>query len=218
MKHDFNRFKKALDETVLKDIDVTEEEKRKLLRNLDAPEKTKRKYKKYYAGFSAAALLLLALVLPFLIDFNGGMDMMNSSQESSTSGESGDSSASRTEDKQAGSTEENGHQEANLDRAENKESSAGWAYRFVQWNGQVYVITETTIPEERIGEEIGEVTAHSTQETSSYSGNFSNAFEKGTPFYQIKDMETSEEIAVKTGEGEFVKAVVREKWMEKNSN
>ncbi|MDH6368527.1 LPXTG-motif cell wall-anchored protein [Paenibacillus sp. PastF-3] len=53
---------------------------------------------------------------------------------------------------------------------------------------------------------IGQVKRYSDHE-GTYSGNFSNTYPKGTPYYSIKNIDPKEIIAIKTHEAEFVKAI-----------
>lgn len=78
------------------------------------------------------------------------------------------------------------------DRGDGK-SSADWARSFVVWEGYIYRISDEYIDD--IREEIGEVTKYSDME-GTYSGNFSNAYRKGTKFYAIKGTSTEEAIAL----------------------
>jgi hypothetical protein len=82
---------------------------------------------------------------------------------------------------------------------------ASWAYPFVVNNGKTYAATETHIEPSQIGKKIGEVTKYSDLE-GSYSRNFSNEYQKGTEYYQIKGVSTKEAIAIKDGKNSFVKA------------
>ncbi|MBY6037607.1 hypothetical protein KUV80_13130 [Fictibacillus nanhaiensis] len=82
-------------------------------------------------------------------------------------------------------------------------TSANWAYTFVVWNGYTYILQEEVI--EHVGDEIGEVTFYSDIE-GTYSGNFSNAYEKGTKYFSILGVSTDEAIAVQEKDGTFTKA------------
>lgn len=84
-------------------------------------------------------------------------------------------------------------------------TNADWAYAFVVYNGNGYVITETHIEPKQIGKKIGEVTNYSTLE-GVYSGNFSNHFPKGTEYYEIKSVATKEAIAIKENKSSYIKA------------
>ncbi|MFD2657728.1 hypothetical protein [Gracilibacillus thailandensis] len=81
--------------------------------------------------------------------------------------------------------------------------ATSWAYPFVVWDDHTYEVVDESIT--NIVEEIGEVTRYSDMET--YSGNFSNAYPKGTKYYSIHGVSTEEAIAVEISEGEYKKAV-----------
>ncbi|MCR2805167.1 hypothetical protein [Paenibacillus soyae] len=83
---------------------------------------------------------------------------------------------------------------------------ADWAASFVVYNGGMYTVTEEELPSESIGDRIGQVT-HYSDEEGTYSGNFSNRFPEGTPYYAIQDGLERDRIAVKTEDGTFVAAV-----------
>jgi hypothetical protein len=87
------------------------------------------------------------------------------------------------------------------------------------WNSKTYVITDDMIEPTKIGQEIGEVTRYSTSETSkiSDSDNFSNAFKRGTKYFEIKGINTNEALAVEKEEGKFIKAIILDEW-EKSQN
>lgn len=75
--------------------------------------------------------------------------------------------------------------------------ATSWAYSFVVYNNSIYVITEE--PVEEVGNRLGEVTAYSDMEN--LSGNFSNVYEVGTPYYEIKGVDPAEAIAVEKDNG-----------------
>lgn len=79
---------------------------------------------------------------------------------------------------------------------------ADWAYFFVVWDGYVYVVQDQQVDENEIGKEIGHVTRYSDRE-GSYSGNFSNAYSKGTKYYELKEVSTDESIAVEPSPGTY---------------
>lgn len=84
--------------------------------------------------------------------------------------------------------------------------SADWAYSFVVYAGDIYEISpDERIPSDEIDKKIGQITRFSDQE-GTYSGNFSNTYPKGTPYYSIKNTNPKEIIAIKTDEGKYVKA------------
>lgn len=85
--------------------------------------------------------------------------------------------------------------------------NADWAYSFVVYSGDIYEISDDgLIPSNEIDKKIGQVTRYSDRE-GTYSGNFSNIYPKGTPYYSIKNIDPKEIIAIKTHEAEFVKAI-----------
>lgn len=85
--------------------------------------------------------------------------------------------------------------------------NADWAYSFVVYSGNIYEISDDElIPSNEIDKKIGQVTRYSDHE-GTYSGNFSNIYPKGTPYYSIKNIDPKEIIAIKTHEAEFVKAI-----------
>ena len=90
-------------------------------------------------------------------------------------------------------------------------SSADWAISFVVWEGYIYQISDEYIDD--ISEEIGEVTKYSDME-GTYSGNFSNAYRKGTKFYTIKGISSEEAIAI-AEDGKYRKAIRNGKYGEK---
>lgn len=55
-----------------------------------------------------------------------------------------------------------------------------------------------------VDSEIGQVTKYSDMEQ--YSGNFSNAYKKGTKYYSIEGISTDEAIAIKESDGQYIKA------------
>lgn len=83
-------------------------------------------------------------------------------------------------------------------------SSADWAFSFVVWDGFIYHLTDEYV--EDISEKIGEVTKYSDME-GTYSGNFSNVYEKGTKYYSITGISTEVAIAVEEKDGRFRKAI-----------
>lgn len=80
---------------------------------------------------------------------------------------------------------------------------ADWASSFVVHDGGKYTITEATVAEDLIGQQVGEVTKYSDVE-GTYRGNYSNAFPKGTPYYAIQGTSEEDGIAVRTPDGEYV--------------
>lgn len=84
--------------------------------------------------------------------------------------------------------------------------SASWAYPFIVNKGNIYVITDEQIDPSQIGKNIGKVTKYSDRE-GTYSGNFSNRYPKGTPYYEIKGIDPLEAIAIQESDNVYVKAV-----------
>ncbi|NRD78968.1 hypothetical protein HPT25_16510 [Bacillus sp. BRMEA1] len=82
---------------------------------------------------------------------------------------------------------------------------AKWAYDFVVYKDNSYVVTETHIEANKIGRKIGEVTKYSDLE-GTYRGNFSNKFPKGTEYYEIKGIAINEAIAIEESKDSFIKA------------
>ncbi|MFY4776209.1 hypothetical protein [Metabacillus sp. RGM 3146] len=83
-------------------------------------------------------------------------------------------------------------------------SASKWSYEFVVWNGHIYKESDKYVDE--ITKEIGEVTKYSDGE-GTYSGNFSNKYEKGTKYFAIKGVSTDEAIAVKEQDGKYRKLI-----------
>ncbi|MFC0190054.1 hypothetical protein ACFFJY_17295 [Fictibacillus aquaticus] len=86
-------------------------------------------------------------------------------------------------------------------------SATSWAYPLVVWDGRTYEVLDEYVTD--IDSEVGEVTSYS--DMKSLSGDFSNAYKKGTKYYSIKNMSTDDAIAVKVEDGKYKKAVFREK-------
>lgn len=93
-----------------------------------------------------------------------------------------------------------------------QKSSTDWAYSFVVWNGYIYKLSDEYV--EEVTKEIGEVTKYSDME-GTYSGNFSNKYEKGTKYFSIKGISTDEAIAIKEKDGKYRKAINEGKYGEK---
>ena len=85
-------------------------------------------------------------------------------------------------------------------------SATSWAYKFVVWDGFIYVVDEDKDENrvENIGERIGEVTVYS--DMNQHTGNYSNAYEEGTGYYEIVGVPTSDAIAIEDREGVYLKA------------
>ncbi|GAM12368.1 MULTISPECIES: hypothetical protein [Mesobacillus] len=82
-----------------------------------------------------------------------------------------------------------------------------WAYPFVVWNGNVYEVKEEKVLANEIGEKIGEVKTKPNDMTGDYYGNASNAYPKGTKYFEINNISTKNAIAVEVGDNKWQKAV-----------
>ncbi|WP_082625460.1 hypothetical protein [Cytobacillus dafuensis] len=91
-------------------------------------------------------------------------------------------------------------------------SSADWSASFVVWDGYIYHLTDEYVDE--IDGEIGVVTKYSDKE-GTYSGNFSNVYEKGTKYFAIKGINTEEAIAIQEEGGKYRKVIREGKYGEK---
>ena len=82
-----------------------------------------------------------------------------------------------------------------------------WAYHFVVWDGKEYEVKEEIrIDESEIGKRIGKVKTEpyyfsDRTDAMRYSGDASNFYRIGTPYYEIKGVPTSTAIAVKVDNG-----------------
>ncbi|HZH59346.1 MAG TPA: hypothetical protein VEY70_07200 [Metabacillus sp.] len=81
--------------------------------------------------------------------------------------------------------------------------ATSWAYQFVVWEENIYVVSEGEYVTE-VEQEIGEVTNYSDMEQ--FGGNFSNAYPKGTKYYSIKGIKPEDSIAIEVKDGNFIKA------------
>lgn len=84
-----------------------------------------------------------------------------------------------------------------------------WAYPFVVWNGNVYEVKEELVRKSEIGESIGEVKTRPNDMTGNYYGNASNAYPKGTKYFEINNISTKTAIAVEVAENQWQKAEYR---------
>lgn len=72
-----------------------------------------------------------------------------------------------------------------------------WAYTFVVWKGNVYEVQQDVqLEASQIQQMIGRVTTRPDAMTGDYYGNASNEYQVGTKYFKIKDISTSEAIAV----------------------
>src|SRR5690606_7458761 len=61
-----------------------------------------------------------------------------------------------------------------------------WAYPFVVWNGNVYEVLDESVLEDEIGKKIGKVKTKPNGMRGRYYGDASNAYPKGTKYFEIK--------------------------------
>ncbi len=95
-----------------------------------------------------------------------------------------------------------------------KTYATDWAYPFVVWKGNMYVVEDEEITE--VEKKIGRVTVYS--DYYSYGGNFSNAYERGTKYFSIPGVSTKEAIAVETKKGIYRKAVFNGEYIGNDSS
>lgn len=93
---------------------------------------------------------------------------------------------------------------------------ASWAFRFVVYDGNVYVITDEVVDPSKIGVSLGEVTYYTDRE-GTYGGNFSNTFPVGTPYLQIHGVDVLDFIAIKLNEDQYIKAIYNGEYAGKNA-
>ena len=91
-----------------------------------------------------------------------------------------------------------------------------WAYPFVVWKGNVYEVTDEKVSD--IGDVIGKVRRGTNDMTGEYFGDASNAYPKGTKYYEVIGISPKIAIAVEVGENKWQKAIFVHKapnhWME----
>ncbi|CAG9619260.1 hypothetical protein [Sutcliffiella rhizosphaerae] len=81
-----------------------------------------------------------------------------------------------------------------------------WAYSFVVWNGNVYEVTDVQISQNDLGPVIGEVKRKANDTNGNYYGDASNTYEKGTKYFEIKEIDSLEAIAVEDSQHIWKKA------------
>ena len=86
-----------------------------------------------------------------------------------------------------------------------QESSADWAFPFVVWNEGIYQIQNEEVNKSEIEDEIGEVKQYYDFE-GIYSNGFSNKYAVGTKLYKIKGIDTAENIAIESEQGQYINA------------
>lgn len=80
-----------------------------------------------------------------------------------------------------------------------------WANKFIVWHGDVYVVDEKVkLSEDRIGKKIGQVKRLANDMTGKYYGDASNLYPKGTTYYEIINVSTSEALAIKSNDMYFI--------------
>ncbi|MGE6488447.1 hypothetical protein [Paenisporosarcina sp. NPDC076898] len=86
-------------------------------------------------------------------------------------------------------------------------SALSWAYSFVVHNGKVYEVKEgIPITQSELGDMIGKVETKADEHSGKYFGNASNYYKIGTRYFEIKEVSTSEAIAVESKPNNFIKA------------
>jgi len=88
----------------------------------------------------------------------------------------------------------------------NQSASASWAFQFVVYSGNTYKVTNEIVSPDQINKKIGQV-SHFSDKEGTYRGNFSNAYPKGTRYYSIKGIDKNEEIAIKSEDNIYLKAI-----------
>ncbi|WP_052092155.1 hypothetical protein NYE80_20520 [Paenibacillus sp. FSL H7-0357] len=94
-------------------------------------------------------------------------------------------------------------------KEKNNTSSTGigsFAFPYIKWNNSIYTITDT--PAEEVDKPLGEITNYSTTETGETLDNSSNFYQVGTKLWSINNIDSSQEIAVETGQNQYIKAIV----------
>ncbi|MFT4416447.1 hypothetical protein ACLM5H_21525 [Fredinandcohnia humi] len=91
-----------------------------------------------------------------------------------------------------------------------------WAYSFVVWKGNVYQVTDERVMD--VGKVIGEVKRGANDMTGKYFGDASNAYPKGTKYYEITGVPTKKAIAVEVEDKVWQKAIYQHEapthWLE----
>lgn len=78
---------------------------------------------------------------------------------------------------------------------------ANYSSFFVVYDEYVYELSSDSV--EEVGEQLGEVTEYGDR-AEFYSGNFSNAYEVGTPYFEIPGVDPTEQIAVEESPGVYI--------------
>lgn len=80
-----------------------------------------------------------------------------------------------------------------------------WAYAFVVLDGRVYEVTEEVIPEDNLGDVVGEVETLADDMTGDYYGDASNMYPIGTEYRQVEG-ESVEDVLAVEDEAEWKRA------------
>ncbi|MGO4530125.1 hypothetical protein AB4Z30_13680 [Paenibacillus sp. 2TAF8] len=75
-----------------------------------------------------------------------------------------------------------------------------WAFDVITWNNGVYKVTNETVVTTEVEIEIGTIKKYSTNESNELPNLFSNKYKKGTTLFKVKNIETTDYIAVKDNE------------------
>jgi hypothetical protein len=88
----------------------------------------------------------------------------------------------------------------------NQSVSASWAFQFVVYSSNIYKVTNEIISPDKINKRIGQV-SHFSDKEGTYRGNFSNVYPKGTRYFSIEGIDKNKEIAIKTEDNIYLKAI-----------
>ncbi|RLQ94514.1 hypothetical protein [Falsibacillus albus] len=81
--------------------------------------------------------------------------------------------------------------------------SADWAYSFIVYHGDNYIVSDNMIPDEDLGKQINTVEVYSDQEVNVNPNKiFSNHFPAGSKIFTIKGKD-DKTLAVQTKDGNF---------------
>ena len=84
-------------------------------------------------------------------------------------------------------------------------NSKSWAYQFVTYNGNTYIVTDQKVS--NVDKEIGSIKYCSTDEHDFKDSFFSNYYSEGTLIYSIKDISVNDAISAKNSDNEYIKLV-----------
>lgn len=83
--------------------------------------------------------------------------------------------------------------------------AASIPFPLVKWNNQIYRISTDTVS--RAFEKIGEIEHQSLNDLAETPDNFSTTYPIGTQLYSLIDVDTSEAIAIRIKDDEYIKAI-----------